>query len=268
MIMNTHQLYFISGLPRSGSTLLANILAQNPAIHTTPTSACHDVMFVVKNNWKEWIEHKASKDLSDEENLRRVLNAILYSYHGTDRSIVIDKGRGWVSMMEMLDFAMGDHSPKVLVPVRKMSQIVASFEKLHRKNIHAQSDRGDFYKAQTIRGRSEELLSEKGVIGLAYNRIKDALERGWGKNMFFVEFEDLTNDPKKTMFDIYNFLGLPQFNHDFDNVEQYTHEDDSVHGFQGLHTIRSKVEPVRDDSVEILGDQFVEEFINTEFWRT
>lgn len=30
--------YFISGLPRSGSTLLANILAQNPRFHATATS--------------------------------------------------------------------------------------------------------------------------------------------------------------------------------------------------------------------------------------
>ena len=30
--------HFISGLPRSGSTLLANLLAQNPRFHSTATS--------------------------------------------------------------------------------------------------------------------------------------------------------------------------------------------------------------------------------------
>lgn len=266
MVNNKRKIYFISGLPRSGSTLLANILAQNPKIHTTPTSACHESMFVLKNNWNEWIEHKASKDLSDEKNLRRVLKGVLYNYHSTDRPIVIDKSRGWVYIAELLEFVM-EEKPKILVPVRNIAEIVSSFEKLHRKNIHCQKERGDFFKSQTIRGRAEELLNEKGVIGIAYNRIKDALDRGWKDSLHFIEFQDLTNNPDTVFQEIYNFLEEPQFTHDFNNVEQYTYEDDSVHGFKNLHTIRKKVEPVEDDSTKILGYDFASEFINSEFWR-
>lgn len=264
--MSNHKLYFISGLPRSGSTLLCNILAQNPKMHTTSTSACHETLFVIRNNWYEWVEHKASKRLSDEKNLQRVLNSILQSYHDTERPIVFDKGRGWISVMEMLEFALGQR-PKILVPVRNMSQIVSSFEKLHRKNAHSRSPNGEFAKSQTIRGRSEELLAENGIIGLSHNRLKNAIEVGWSDCLHLVEFDNLTNNPQKTIDEIYNFLGEDKFNHDFDNVKQYTHEDDSAHGFNDLHTIRPQVKPVTDDSVEILGEELTNGLINTEFWR-
>ena len=41
--------HFISGLPRSGSSLLANVLAQNPRFCVSPTSGILDIMFMVRN---------------------------------------------------------------------------------------------------------------------------------------------------------------------------------------------------------------------------
>jgi sulfotransferase len=37
------KIHFINGMPRSGSTLLCNILAQNPKFHVTPTSYVAEV---------------------------------------------------------------------------------------------------------------------------------------------------------------------------------------------------------------------------------
>lgn len=95
--------FFISGLPRSGSTLLCNMLAQNPEFFVSKaTSGCHDVLFGVRNQWDSLIEHKAEG--VDYHQLKRVLQNILNSYHSTDKNIIIDKGRGWLSLIEMLEF--------------------------------------------------------------------------------------------------------------------------------------------------------------------
>ena len=48
---NDKRIYFLAGLPRSGSTLLANILAQHPQIHVTPTSGVVDMLVQVRNSW-------------------------------------------------------------------------------------------------------------------------------------------------------------------------------------------------------------------------
>ena len=259
-------IYYICGLPRAGSTLLANILAQNPNIHTTPTSGCHDVLFSIKNNWNKLIEHQASKELADTANLKRVLAATLNTYHNTDRSIVIDKGRGWTSMLEMLEWVT-DEKAKVLVPVRNITQILSSLEKLHRKRVTTDQQDGDYINGQTVEGRTSQQLLNSSVLGLAFDRLKDALHRGYGDRLHFVEFDDLTHNPQKKMEQIYSFLGLPPFTHNFQNVAQYTHEDDSVHGSVDLHTIRKEVLPIQDDSATILGAEIVNQYSGAEFWR-
>ena len=261
------QMYFISGLPRSGSTLLCNILAQNPKFHTTPTSACHDIMFVVRNFWgsAECIEHKASKELAADNNLQRVLAAILNAYHDTDRPVVFDKGRGWLSLIEMAEFALGKKA-KIIVPVRSISEILSSFEKLHRKAAFKQADKGDYFQSQTVAGRTKMLLSDNGVVGLAYNRLLDAIQRGFRDRMLIVEFDELTHNPHAMLDNIYDFLEQPKFKHNFENVEQVTYEDDSVHGLD-LHTIRQTVKPAIHDAEKILGKDVVRQVSNTEVWR-
>ena len=262
--MSDRTIHFISGLPRSGSTLLCNILAQNPEIHSTPTSACHEALFVLRNQWGQWIEHKASKQLAANE--QAVLSAVLNSYHDTDRPVIIDKGRGWTSLLEMAEFALG-RKAKVIVPVRSIPQILSSFEKLHRKSAATNRDQGDYFQAQTTQGRVEHLLNGQQVLGLAYNRLKDAFQRELGDRLHLVEFDDLTHNPKETLEGIYKFLELPNFDHDFQNVAQYTTEDDSVHGLP-LHTIRKEVKPIQDDSVKVLGVDLVKQYTSTEFWRS
>lgn len=258
-------IHFVCGLPRSGSTLLCNLLGQHPDVHTTPTSACHEALFVLRNSWNQWIEHKASKELSSDINLQRVLHATLHAYHDTDKPVVIDKGRGWTSVLEMAEFAL-DRQAKVIVPVRSIKNIVASMEKVHRKSAHAYPDNGDYIKAQTVQGRAHFHLSDSGVIGIAYNRLKDVIQRGLGDRLCLVDFDGLTNNPKEVMSSIWKFLEMDEPEHDFNNVRQLTTEDDSVHGLD-LHTIRSKVEPIRDDAEEVLGSALCRKLEGQEFWN-
>lgn len=73
--------YFISGLPRSGSTLLCNILAQNPRFYVSATSGILDVMFGVRNQWDKLIEFRAMASEQSEVAKVRVLRGILESYY-------------------------------------------------------------------------------------------------------------------------------------------------------------------------------------------
>ena len=45
------RLYFVAGLPRSGSTLLCNILMQNPAIYASATSGIPEVLRGIRDGW-------------------------------------------------------------------------------------------------------------------------------------------------------------------------------------------------------------------------
>jgi sulfotransferase len=261
--------FFISGLPRSGSTLLCNILAQNDNVFVSKaTSGCHDVLFNVRNQWDKLIEHQAEGLNYDQ--LKRVLQSVLNSYHSTDKNIVIDKGRGWLSLIEMAEFILG-YTPKIIVPVRNLREILSSFEKLWRNSTGSSQwlfEQGDYIKSQTVEGRCDIWASAGQPVGLAYNRVKDAISRGYKNNLLFVEFDDLTSKPSQTLKMVYDYLELPYYQHNFNNVEQYTQEDDEgVHRIPNLHKIKPVVLPVPHDSDKILGKFLVEKYSNLELWR-
>lgn len=259
-------IHFISGLPRSGSTLLANIMAQHPDCFVTPTSGCHETMFQLRNTWMSWKEHQADPKASAPHNLVRVMGAMLHSYHDTEKPVVIDKARSWLHSVEMAEAALG-RKAKILVPVRDVSEILASFECLYRKNAATSSVPGDFLSSQTTEGRVRHWASAGGELGIAFNRLRDALLRDMGDRLLFVEFSDLTANPEATMRKVWEFLGMEQPVHDFQNVQQVTEENDAVHGYLDMHKISPVVKPVTPKARRILGDKLWKEFSAQEFWR-
>ena len=98
-------------------------------------------------------------------------------------------------------------------------------------------------KFKTAQGRVEVFADDGQPVGRAFNAIRDAVTRGWADRMHFIEYDDLTGKPGKTMEKIYDFLGEPACEHNFGNVEQVTLEDDAVYGFKDLHAIRPEVKP-------------------------
>jgi sulfotransferase len=248
--------HFISGLPRSGSTLLANILAQNPRFCTSGTSGVLEVLFGVRNNWDAVVEFKAMAESASEAAKLRVLRAVLEAYYADDpRPVVFDKSRSWLAYLEMAEAILGRQA-KVLVPIRDLRDVLASFEKLWRATAATRQttqEAAHYFEFQTLAGRLEVWARGDQPVGLAYNRIKDAITRGYRDRLHFVRFEELTRQPRQTLQQVYAFLSEEWFEHDFEHVEQVTWEDDRVHGFPGLHQIRSKVEPLPPQWPAVLG---------------
>ena len=261
-------LHFISGLPRAGSTLLCNVLAQNPRFHATATSGILEMLFQVRNGWDKVTEFRAMDDRQSMAAKQRVLAAMLTGYFAdVNRPVVFDKSRGWLAHLEMAEVLLG-YKPKVLVRVRDLRDVLASFERLYRQTsaLMQTTDEATNYAAyQKIDTRLDMWAGAGGPVGMAYNRIKDALDRGWGPQMHFVRYELLTAKPAETMAAIYQFLGEAPYSHDFERVEQVTAEDDRVYGFTNLHTIRAQVRPQPPAWPAILGAR-ADKYANQEVW--
>ena len=259
-------IHFLTGLPRSGSTLLANILNQNPKFHATETSGILGIVVQARNTWNQSTELIASNNPESKAN---ALKGLFEGYHSVhEEDIVFDKSRGWSGYVELGREISPDG--KFIVTVRDMADILSSFEKLFRKN----AGKDAFPQEKqfpidwiTLEGRLRIMCAKEQPVGIAYNRLKDAFARGYRDLLHIVEFEDLTNEPEKTLKSIYEFIGEEYFEHDFDNVDQSTDENDTMHGIEGLHDIRPKVEPVKSDARKILGKDLYNQYSNQEFWR-
>jgi len=241
-------IYFLAGLPRSGSTLLANILAQNPRIHVTTTSGSVDMLVQVRNAWDRNDGFRASDRAASDAAKEDVLRAMLHAYFArVTRPVCIDKNRYWPEFLEMASGIMGGADRvRVIVSVRDLREVLASFEEVYRKtSVYSEvlTDPAVALKFKTAQGRVEVFLDAAQVVGRSYIGIRDALTRGWASSLHFVDYEDLTRQPKHTLAGIYRFLGEAAHEHDFDHIEQVTFEDDLVHGFKDLHKIRQQVKP-------------------------
>ena len=242
-------LYFVAGLPRSGSTLLMNLLGQNPAHHVTPTSGLIELFVQIKNRWPEFIEFKAEGLEVVKPRVLGALRGLLAGYFEQDfasSKAVFDKSRGWLQYIEPLEETLG-RPVKVIVTVRDVRAIVASFEKIYRRRSIDYREPGNeaFFQCQTIEGRAEVLLNPKSVLGLTIARLRDALARGLGDRLVIIPYRALTTCPQETLNLLHLAIGLPPFVYDAQHVQQLTHEDDHFHGMP-LHVIRSKVEPPED----------------------
>jgi len=118
---------------------------------------------------------------------------------------------------------------------------------------------------QTVERRCLVWSRPDQPVGLAFNRIKDPIHRGFADRLHFVRFEDLTRSPEETIRAAYEFLGEPRFGHDFERTVQVTSENDRAFGFRDLHTIRVKVEPVPSQWTQYLGE-VAHRYAGQEFW--
>lgn len=259
--------YFISGLPRSGSTLLCNILNQNPDFYATSTSGVPVLIDTIKDNWNSITEFVASPN--DEARKNIINNIIPNFYSSVDKRVIFDKSRAWPAQIEYLEQAL-NNDIKIIAMVRPVVEVLASFEKLWREHSHHwifPQQKTNYVEWQTIEGRADLLMQPNQPVGIAYNRLQDAVDRGHSDKILFVDFNQLTAKPEETLKGIYNFLGEDYYEHDFKNVEQTTSEYDEIHGIPKLHTIRNEVKPVKKYARELLGERVFNKYNKRAFWE-
>jgi sulfotransferase len=261
------QLFFQSSLPRAGSTLLQNILAQNPDIYATPTSGVLELVFAARGNYTTSPEFKAQDaDLMKSGFLSFCRNGMDGFYNAvTDKKYVIDKSRGWGIHYDFINLIYPD--PKIICMVRDPKDIFASMENNFRKHPDKQSDILNWSTGQgTTVPKRIDVWVQNPPVGLAFERLGEMFRTGIASKVLFIKFEDLCLYPESTMVKVYEYLNIPHFKHDFDNIEQVTKEDDEVYGAFGDHAIRTKLEPVRSKAKELLGKDVTDWIYNNYKW--
>jgi sulfotransferase len=254
--------HFISGLPRSGTTLLAAILNQNPRFRAGMTSPLADIMGVVMSEASS--KNDFSFDVSDEQRvaLLRGLVENFYSVQaGTD--VVFDTSRLWCSRMQLLDTLFP--GVKVIACVRQLAWVLDSMERLVRRQPVSVSKVFRFDTNTTVYSRVEALTDPRGMVGFAYQATKEAFYGPHAQNqLLMLTYESLVSDPVAAVRAVYQFLDEPWFEHDFDHIQYNADEFDARVGMPGLHSVRPKVEAI--ERQPILPREVFGRFANEAFW--
>lgn len=258
---------YIAGLPRSGSTILTNVILQNPKFNTTTTSSLLDLLLQIRDNWNNLEGHKHYPEGQDKW---RVIQSVLNNYHNTDKNIIFDKNRGWTSHIEFIEKVTGLKA-KVICPVRNLEDICTSFEKLFRENRKDGEIHNEFTnpKMKNIDGRIDVWTSDEGIIGKPYVSLIDAIQRGLSNRMLIFPYEEWTHDPKFWFKQLYDFIGEKYYEHDFNNINQVIRENDAGYGWgDNLHEIKTgKLIPAFTEAEKIIGTSWSKKLHDTEFWK-
>ena len=261
------KIFYQSSLPRAGSTLLQNIIGQNPKFHVTPTSGMIDMMLGTRIGYNGNHESKAGDLKQWKEGFYAYCREGFKGYVAalTNKPYILDKNRAWLSYYSLLNEVLPN--PKIIVMVRDLRAVFASMEKKFRAN--PDMDEGEINNI-TLQGitthQRVEQWSMGHPIGYAVNKLNQSILDRTYKNFLFIRYEDLCSNPDLIMKDIYNYLEMNYYQHNFDTIPQITVEDDTVHGIYGDHTIRNTLGMLPDDSKEILGEYSYDWIYNNFKW--
>lgn len=258
-------IHFIAGLPRSGSTLIANVLRQNPDIHSEAVSSLSAMIGSVNANWSG-IE--ANMEYPNYEAKKGMLRAMMQGYYDhIDRPVVMDKDRGWVSLLPIVEAVTGKKM-KAIITVRNPAEILASFERLRKDNplFFTRSDTA-LRESSNIASRAYYFAGPDGPLGMSHRHIKDAVTMGYLDRFLFVDYNLYCNSPKSQTKRIYDFLELPYFEHDFNNITQTEVYNDLAVGLPNLHTVKPELDRTVVNCVEYLGLELYEQYNREIFWN-
>lgn len=248
-------IYFLSGLPRSGSTVLAAILNQNPAVHTTATSGLLDMLVGTLRAWADSMSTHATPDkVKAEAEIQRILRTVCEAkYAEVDKPIILDKARGWASDVNIPTMAkVLGHKPKIIATVRNIPDCVASMVRVAKPDNLA------------------EFLRTSDLV----NHVKESyqtLEGGYRfapECILFVDYDDLLSDPQSQLDRIHAFLELPAFDYNLNaiNADHLKENDEEVWQVKGLHDVKSELKRQHSTTAEDVLGVFYRDYQQPRFW--
>lgn len=236
------KMFFLSGLPRTGSSLLTNILSQNPDILSEGTSGLLGTLQAVVERFNEnEVMKKAIVNTHREEDFLYFIENIPSEYYKTNkRKFILDKNRTW-SYTGNVDLIKQyiDNNPKIILMIRPVEEITKSFFSLYEKN--KSNERETFFKTLDPFISSFNFLLD----GILYSK----------ENILLVSYDELVNQPKQTIDKIYNFLEIPHFTHNFERIATIFPEGD--YHLPGLHEVRTSISK-REINIELTEDEQAE----------
>lgn len=255
--MSENKYFYFSGLPRCGSTLLSEILNQNPDIYVGQNSPVLPLMARIGGIKQDEMYLADPK----QKVVDQLISSVLKTYHSEiPQKIIFDKNREWTYYINDIHKYLSKN-PKIICPVRSVPEILTSFISLLKKNNYPKD-------SVIMKGVSGDNPSDDDICkhlltsGIVYTSIRGLVEawKNHKKHVHLVHYNHLVNDPKQTLENIYNFLELEQYNHQFENISSDVHKtktDAELYKLPSMHEVRSTIKKVSLDPMKVLSPEIL-----------
>jgi sulfotransferase len=228
----TNEIILLAGLPRTGSTLLLNILVQNPEFYAESNSGLCQIMWDAKVS----CEQNAVEQLTANKRLEKTRDLLITKipeiyYSEVSNRKIIDKCRPWIKSANIeLARKYISEDVKSIVMIRPIDEIVKSIISLQKKDYNQENIFNDYYE----------------LIINSYQSTIDCLQKN-RKNILIVEYKNLAEETEKTIKQIYKFINENYYHHNYSDVKSVISEDVSVYNSKNIHKIRPKIKIKNND---------------------
>ena len=254
--------HFIAGLPRSGSTLTAALLRQNPRFHAGMSSPVAGLFEGIIS------QVSAGSELSTQVNREqraRLLRGLFDSYYADrDEPVIFDTNRSWTALLPEIMHLFPE--AKLICLVRDVAWIMDSMERQFRKHAFEHTRLfSNPAERSTVYTRLEALAHANRLVGFPWHALREACYSEFADRLVLIEYDLLTQRPAEVFKLLYEFLDEEPYAHDFESVEYDAPEFDALLGVDGLHRVHPKVEPRPRRT--ILPPDLFQIYSNRAFWR-
>ena len=243
--------------------MLAALLRQNPRFHAGMTSPVGALFSGMLNQFSAGSEFGP---VLDRDTRRRLLRGLFDAYYAdqADKAVLFDTNRLWSAKLP----AIVDLFPqaKVIACVRNVAWVMDSLERLYRANPYEQTKLfGDESERNTVYSRVDTLAQRNRLVGFGWSALKEAYYGAQSDSLLLVEYELLAQAPERVLRLVYDFLGEPWFEHDFEHVDYDAPSFDEAMGVSGLHKVRPRV--AMESRRTLLPPDLFEKYAQLSFWR-
>lgn len=255
---------FISGLPRSGTTLLSSIFNQNPRFSAGISDPLEMYVHSIITDTNTAVGMEKSVTIPKR---REIIKGIFDSFYSDANQVCFNTNRGWAANTSLLKDLFPDF--KMIVCLREIPWVLDSFEQLNSKNPHTVKPLYHHQLLGTVYERCAMLMGNMpnfgGYVSGPIANVKQSMFCNERQHICYVEYDTLVSHPVSTLQQIYKFLGEDWFEHDLNNVEASYDEFDEQTRIIGLHTVRKKVEYKKRPS--ILPIDIWDQYEQSSFWK-
>ena len=229
------EIFFLNGLPRAGNTVFGSIMNQNPNVAATANSICADMMgelFMLKHT-------DIFKNYPDHKSFDNVAKTVFENYYKDWKQDYIIDRAPWGRPINLKFLKETRSNIKIIVLVRDIIEVLGSFIDWSNREPTSFVNQ---YEAKTVEEKCDMLMNKEGQIVKELIGIKHLIDQQPKEMYHIIEFNDLVKDTENIIDGVYNFLGIPKFKHDFNNIGQFKVNDmgydDTIVG-NGLHTLET-----------------------------
>ena len=223
----SRKLFFLIALPRSGNTLFASIINQNPEVACTGNSITLEIM-------KDLHHLKMTdvfKNFPDYKSLDNVMDVVYDTYYKDwSQRIIIDRGPVLTPGNFYLMQKHFKRPFKCIVILRDLMDVLASYMKWYTENPDAFPNR---FGLKNDEEKLSMIMNKNGAVAKDVEAIKNSFN--YPEICHFVKFNELMTNPREELQKIYKFLEEPYYPHYFENLK-----DININGIEYDDTIVGK----------------------------